>query len=112
MLSYELCRKLRDAGLPQVGDEWLDKKGRYCNPSLDDYDVVCPTLSGLIEACGEKFIALIKFQEKGVVFFRAFMQYPYVAPYEKLNEGISTRGAEPEEAVANLWLALKKAKLS
>lgn len=56
-------------------------------------------LSSLVEACGEKFSGLLKIQESNR-WFRA------VAP----GGFLEVDGSTPEEAVANLYLALQHEK--
>jgi hypothetical protein len=51
MISYELAKKLKDAGFPQSELARAQRKAGY------DY-ISMPTLSALIEACGEDFRAL------------------------------------------------------
>lgn len=78
-MNYELAKKLKDAGFPQDGiGQFIDVK------------LASPTLSELIEACGDKFRGLSK---------RANWRAQDVM-------GIEEFGDTPEEAVANLYLAL------
>ena len=58
-MEYELAKELKDAGYKQVGSWWMDKNGKYCEPSMQICECVDPTLSELIEACGE-FVTLLK----------------------------------------------------
>lgn len=118
-MNYELAKELYRAGFPQrskaegglvpvdskepilisgykleipeedrgsiEGSSWLSQGTRW---------VYVPTLSELIEACGEEFYAL----ESGV------KHGDWIA---KANEvGIYAEGPTPEEAVAKLWLAI------
>ncbi len=88
-LSYELAKKLKDAGFPQ--------KGEYYEPLYYQ-----PTLSELIEACGDKFKRLetckvpdIKTDVERIVWFA-------------YSEDDETTGYTPEEAISELWLELNK----
>ena len=58
-----------------------------------------PSLSELIEACGEGFEELVRFKDKNAIGAKwgAFT-----------NPKIVSRGNTPEEAVARLWLGLNK----
>lgn len=98
-MNYELAKKLKDAGFKQGGDG-----GRIHADGCNWKDFPCaqpytPTLSELIEACvgiGRNFNMSYKI-EKGT--WRA------TSYYDKTIQG---NGSTPEEAVANLWLALNK----
>jgi hypothetical protein len=83
-MTYELAKKLKDAGF----------KSQYFR--TEDYypDVNVPTLSELIEACGGNAKALIQQDSK--------TQWEYAV------DGKGALGQTPEEAVANLWLELNK----
>lgn len=107
MLDYKLAKELKDSGFPQEGgdyfDFWLDEGGngftRDFKGEIPKDTPRIPTLSELIEACGDRF--------------------GYLARFEKGNpdgdwQMISRDSVEivwsitPEEAVAKLWLALNK----
>lgn len=113
-MKYQLVKKLKDAGFPQ-----LDQKGKLATfpnlqnpvgyyiapdkkigePTLSNEMVYVPTLSELIEACGDCGFALM---QEGRTSWSAFTGYA-TDDYTKM-----ARGSTPEEAVANLYLALKK----
>jgi hypothetical protein len=127
-MTYELAKQLKDAGFPQntishfalqsgfrrkgvAGLEeepfwdWGIKHGGVFN---SERDVACPTLSELIEACGEGFFAISHWydgwqseggpiiegpkEEDGKRPFTAQLQFKFCHT--------------PEEAIAKLWLAL------
>lgn len=100
MISYDLAKKLKDAGYPIRNDVNHFCPGCYCSPS----DIL-PTLSELIEACGDRFSSLGHFKEdnhwEAATFFEGFKE----GWQDRLGEGVAT-GSTPEEAVANLWLKL------
>lgn len=114
-MNYELAKKLKDAGFPQkvsigsfVWDYGLDawQLARDQEEVVLDTVLVCPTLSELIEACGEDFLTLrwhYKRGDSGEREWKAKPTYPYNNP------GIYI-GPTPEEAVAKLWLALHSTK--
>lgn len=98
MLTYELAKELWDAGFPPRS-----------HPSDDYGDVLqYPTLTELIEACGEQFASLEKgLTTKEQLWLATGGKYhgeddgPYRYEFELF-------GSTPEEAVARLWLALNK----
>ncbi len=85
-MNYELAKQLKDAGFPQTGDN----QNGYANDG--GYE---PLLSELIEACGDKFMDLHYFSDTKT----------WLAVSD---ENTTARSSTPEEAVANLWLALNK----
>lgn len=92
MITYELAKKLKDAGFPQYNHS-PEYRGDRLNESPNiPYE---PTLSELIEACGDGFINLYN--------FGSFWQTNF-------KDGMAgeTAGKTPEEAVANLWLKLNE----
>lgn len=90
-MDYETAKKLKDAGFPddKIEVDWKDPN-----------NVIHPTLSELIEACGENFSALEVYREDWVEW-EAY-QRNYGTP------NISGKGSTPEIAVATLWLELNK----
>lgn len=101
-MNYELAKELKDAGFPQSegrplilpGNVLLSVVGDEHNniESVTHEDgAYLPTLSELIESCGD-------------VVLYANVNIPTLAYCdEKVGEG-----STPEEAVARLWLSLKK----
>jgi hypothetical protein len=65
-----------------------------------DVSFYVPTLSELIEACGEMFGSLVKSTHFGATMWLAHSRNARPAKTEG--------GSTPEEAVARLWLALNK----
>lgn len=116
-MNYELAKKLKDAGYPQLGychSHWLcpdnclyeqQKNGSdyFGINTARDFDInnyaYSPTLSELIEACGEDFGNLCRDKKK----FKSYPPQPIQHEFSNL-EWVDT----PEEAVANLWLALNE----
>lgn len=96
-MDYELALKLKDCGFPQGTSAFLtdpnctelDSVGSH---SHGDCEVYPPTLSELIEACGEKFVALTLYKAG-----------EWIAQGENID---GQEGTIPEEAVARLYLAL------
>ena len=94
-MNYELAKKLKDAGFKQ-GNE----NGQECDEWIDGYYI--PTLSELIEACGENFRLQTSkpflWQADNCGDFNEWDNEKYIAG----------TGNTSKEAVANLWLALNK----
>jgi hypothetical protein len=108
-MFYELAKNLKDEGFPQDGSfvYWgtaaeFKKSREFAGPChrleapAGTTLVTSPTLSELIEACGESFFALIRAPDN---------KWKAVARAE-VSGGIF--GDTPEEAVARLWRALNK----
>lgn len=91
MMSYELALKLWDARFPfdptKVTPHILTGAG---NPKC----IVPPNLSELIEACGSGMFELARVVDRHQWLCKGGEKYTAVI------------GPTPEEAVANLWLAL------
>ena len=89
-MDYTLAKELKDAGFPlrrHPNQERQPQEGEYV---VDHVLYLVPTLSELIEACGEELDMIRHWATKWGAY------------------GPTTRGmgATPEEAVARLWLAL------
>ena len=91
-MNYELAKQLKDVGFPQ--DIPTDKKASFIG------SVKIPTLSELIEACGNDFKYLERLREPDEE-----------GSFWAQSDNIGVAGTTPEEAVASLWLALNKKKL-
>ena len=111
MITYELAKKLKDAGFKVEHEyEKTCKHGQIkdvgypiiaCECGKDDW-VYSPTLSELIEACGERFSSL------NIGIDRMYHAWATRNNDIKHIEDIYGEGEAPEEAVANLWLKLNK----
>ena len=107
MIDYKLAKELKDNGLKQemkIGSYGYNPSGLYQVIredgiyELGDDEVYLPTLSELIEACGDRFDSLIKIKmNKGYIWSARSYNYP-----------IQESSKTPEEAVAKLWLVLNK----
>lgn len=105
-MDYELCKKLKDAGFPQMTNDHRDllfpsskEEDRFANSIGESWLFAYnPTLSELIEACGDRFHMLLS-------GWSALERYDW--DIESSN-GMEGKGSTPEEAVANLWLELNK----
>lgn len=104
-MNYELVLELKKAGFPQEGNG-ESTINPYCpnagKPHEDDDCVIyCPTLSELIEACGEPFLLL-----KQNISEPTFKRWEAGSYWNKKTN--QCFAITPEEAVARLWLALNK----
>jgi len=109
-MDYLLAKELKEAGFPQEGRVFVEEdnvliaccfdKSCYCPKCQGDGGVVVPTLSELIEACGEEFYELARLGND-VWQMKALSESEKQLP-------LMYRGKTPEEAVARLWLALNK----
>ena len=98
-MNYELAKKLKDAGFSQGKSGSSDNCDIHWHRDMNDItnpntEVYFPTLSELIEACGERFSKMTRSQI-GVWYCS-----------EKGHK--RSVGKTPEEAVANLWLKLNE----
>src|ERR1700739_4773250 len=102
MLSYELAKKLQNAGFAQEGKNgrWYHARhqiecGYYPNA------IYIPTLSELLHGCGDNFDNL----RLGGVEALEWSAYAF---HQQQRRVCYETGAIPDEAVARLWLALNK----
>jgi hypothetical protein len=128
-MNYELAKRLKEAGFPQEfkpGDfgicgieegcrdvhGWIDfdfkesdmydGSGEYgCGDSNDGF-IISPTLSKLIDACGDRFASL------NLGIDKKFHAWATRTDTTKYIDEIYGEGTTPEEAVANLWLKLNE----
>jgi len=114
MVDYKLSKELKEAGYPQEGDGYavFESGGKPMKAHLigvPDVVAYAPTLSELIDSCGENFQQLYK------------KHGDYVASTEELGHSAEQRnnpslgytwiegyGKSPKEAVAKLWLELNR----
>lgn len=97
-MNYEICKKLKDAGFPQMvtGNGYFSdgESSMTLGEPYASRNVYYPSLSELIEACGDSFWSINK-TANGKWFAVA-------------EEAPVAKGDFPQEAVANLWLELNK----
>ena len=107
-MNYKLSKQLKDAGFPQDGDGKpysivAELRGEdICSDGKEN--VYYPTLSELIEACGDDFTYIWK--EYGGNFLAGKEQLDKDGKQESNN--FQTTGKTPEEAVAKLYLKINK----
>jgi len=101
IISLKLAKQLKDVGFTQEGDGEMVKydcemKEQFLiaeNTGVED--IYIPTLSELIEECGEEFDELVRLSEEWIAR----------GNYSN-NDGIKVFAKTPEEAVAKLYLKL------
>jgi len=93
-MNYELAKKLKDAGFPKETFRVTVPNNKYPNRYGQSN---CPTLSELIEACGEDLDGIMKSKGEWVAMKDR---------YKSLGECFF--GSTPQEAVARLWIELNK----
>jgi len=91
-MTYALAKQLKDAGFPI-------RKTCLCEEDVCVH-IEYPTLSELIEACGDSFGELNH--------YRNSRDWEAISENWQDEQGVGrmTSGKTPEEAVAKLWLAL------
>ena len=95
-MNQELAKKLKEAGYPSIVNVGWDD-------GFEEH-LTLPTLSELIEACGDSFKNL-KRASNGYYLSKIYKW--------QTNNGMGGKqiyGQTPEEAVANLWLELQTNK--
>jgi len=106
-MTYETAKKLKDAGFTQrSGDHASDAKNCKAHGCMKGLPFGChtayiPNLSELVKACGDVFYDLKQEPIKAGWEATAFLSYTTHA---------QGKGNTPEEAVADLWLALNDKK--
>src|SRR5215204_4623294 len=97
MLSYKLAQELRDAGFPQEGNgAWIGPPDSLVWRSRDRG--YAPTLSELIQACGNNWFSISKVLHESKPVEGQFVAFS--------TQGQVGRGSSLKEAAARLWLAL------
>lgn len=108
-MNERLAKRLKEAGFSpkETGGKFslkAESKGRTWGDvgvvGLEEHYTYFPTLSELIEACGKDFECM--YHRVNVETYET-LKWAAHAFFEKTGVGDS-----PEEAVANLWLALNK----
>lgn len=115
-MTYELAKQLKDADFPNL-QKWpsgleimFPTTGNYVKLGNEEFAKFndkwwyVPTLSELIAACGDHLVGLSRMWEgKWLTGWCAIYTKNPVDSFHSVIEGDT-----PEEAVANLWLALNK----
>jgi hypothetical protein len=99
-MNYELAKELLDAGFPQGGSgSWMLPTDALVARRSDR--VYVPTLSELIESCGDLSINVGRHKTGS---------FPDDKRFYATAIGITVFGATLDEAAARLWLALNNPK--
>lgn len=116
MLDYSLCVKLKEAGFehgksgncygvhlnPLSGKVEIWEECNEFNTDIDyDSFVYIPTLSELIEACGDGFYAMDRRVNDGEIEWRCNPD-----DHPTMGGPADSYGKTPEEAVCRLWICL------
>ena len=107
-MNYKLAKKLKDAGFTFNKCD-LD----YCACGAIEYESIIideihywnPTLSGLIEACGDNFSHLVRYYKQSK---KDKLLWEAEEPSRNIGFKCEMDCNTPEEAVATLWLRLNK----
>ena len=98
-MKYELAKQLKEAGFPQhlALKEFpkLKKAMKLMDEMSGEVEPYIPTLSELIEACGEEFGMVARADNQTFIARNWF-------------DKIQVEGKTPEEAVAKLYIKLNK----
>lgn len=115
-MTYELAKQLKDAGFEMMQEPVDYSNGKPNREQMrltnNDNDwFLLPTLSELIEACGDELNTLLKFDNfKNPYTWVASTHSPCANYFEDFKEDncLFGEGSTPEEAVAKLWLTINK----
>lgn len=128
-LTYKQCKELKDAGFPQetlwyfildgylednkwnleTEEHWNTVDGEWgsCRDMKADMDYVsAPTLSELIEACGEGFIGLDRTDYGWLATGNLPCSVKEGNTTTTINQLVKEVGKTPEEAVKNFYIAI------
>jgi len=112
-MNYSLAKELRDAGFRQghpidhhLGGTWISQNPEEITYHQLGWEDECyiPTLSELIEACGEKF-SYLQYEPEDKETER-WSAGAFLVPDDGNDVMASEFGSTPEEAVARLLLVL------
>lgn len=112
-MTYELCKKLKDAGFlfkrieggMCVGNQEVVDFKPLGEPGIGAQHFYCPTLEELIGACGNNVILYISGDDCRVANLEAW-DYKRDKMFDLWGIEKSISGKTPSEAVTNLYLAL------
>ena len=109
-MNYELAKELKDAGFPQQDYSWICQHGNGVHFLGTPHCEKCfvPSLSELIEVCGDRFGGLEHWAECVNSNERWESYTPLIFTGSEPEHEIVVYAPTPDEAVAKLWLALNK----
>ena len=103
-MEYSLAKRLKEAGyqMPGLGGEkaWIEGDETFRAPTLSELIEACPTYS---EEDGNFSLTCMGWKKEGPKWLCGYEKYETYSP--------ECAGETPEEAVANLWLALKNSSV-
>lgn len=99
-MKYETAKALKEAGFPLKPTPSQNYPQLVTDLIIDHVRYQYPTLSELIDVCGDGFTRLLRIHDANIK--------EGVFRFEAMGRNIEEVGSTPEEAVANLYLALKK----
>ena len=109
MIDYKLALELKNTGFPQHEDGSGEYYGQEVHTELGKFYI--PTLSELIEACGDKFQTLTR-GHTGKFVCRSSNLNPLTAySPDHVLDNYRGFGDTAEESVANLYLLLNKSNV-
>lgn len=100
-MNYELAKKLKDAGFTQFGSN----EDGYATTDAGDM-IYIPHLHELIEACGNSFFSLSVSLNGDIWYAFGDWEWQLGEEPKQAKDMRLGHGSTPEEAVANLYLAL------
>lgn len=108
MINYKLAKQLKEAGFPQDTYKEYSVKGYIARATAMwlNQDIYFPTLSELIEACGDRFKCLLS--PSAHKMFGSWMAVSVIGTIDKdgIWQGWSFHSGETDqEAVAMLYLS-------
>ncbi len=99
-MNYNLALELKKAGFPK---DFTACNGETCNMSGEPHVFGDPTLSELIEACGDGFKTLSR-----NIGGQKWITNAWYILGKSTPPNTNIEGSTPEEAVSRLWLELNK----
>jgi len=102
-LSYKDAKELKDAGFPQgEPNSWSVQFADRPKQEIkgNPFEEYIPTLSELIEACGDDFSHLKKLETSWIAVTHS--------AFDENGNNFEEFGKTPEQAVKNLWIKLNK----
>lgn len=100
-MTYELAKQLKDTGFPQgtsssdIHYTYIDKNNNPCSALVTDSAYI-PTLSELIEACGDELCDLTR------------TDFGWMTNCENVGNSFQEEGKSLIEAVAKFWLKVNE----
>ena len=123
-MNYELAKQLKEAGFYQAtwrGQNYFNEDGlavisdEFLENERMQGKIKIPSLSELIESCGDKFewlgnYGVTKYGHQDDIGKTVWVCGKWSGTFVSVGDDFDeiSRGSTPEEAVANLWLKINK----